>query len=940
MADPHREPHLVFAERAKEARQKRGDYRFATLLFGSLSYLGAVLLLARRGEVWAQVVAWFLFLAGMVALVSLSVRAERRSRRGDAWLRAIVAPIPREWSGPVERAFRLYQATEAEPTTGSLSLSRRFLLTRLGELPDATLHRYYRRERRIKKWLMLSLLAGSSALILLRGFFLLEGMSLLFARGSEGAFALPYVASFEAFYELPAYLRTKSGPQPLLVGQAIPAGSKLKLRVVPREPGRELVLLADREVIPFRDEGDGALVVEKRLGASLDFRVAATCGKFVIPDLARFHLETTEDTAPQVHLLGAPRTVKVAEMQRLELEVTAKDDHGLENVDLILESGRERRSVEMVRYHGQARTYQGAHALLASDPFIARAYLPVRIWVEATDGDTETGPHTGVSEAITLIPEPIASLSARKYSALKEFRAPLVKALADLLALHRAPSREEREELLRGLTDAKADVEARITQLSEPPQQSLRFLSAQLETIRKRGPSEQVFEETLLAVDVLLKQFSYLEATKGAKELGRAVAETAVFVRQRFLSGEGEPDETLLMDRLTLLEASSDELAQLGELGRDLGSVARGDLGRARRMRLEKSFGRLELVLLHLAERLTRATPSFGAKGAASESGHAEGGGGESESGEGEHSSAPSESRGMERSMEQLKAEHARELSELERSLEAARESARADAGQKADLDDEAQRLRDAMEALPDQFGLPGSARSAAAAGRSEGESAAASMEAGDLKRAEHRAIQSQEALRRARELGKTSGSLLREEDITHALSALSRALSKIREKKSEQRARASELDKERLSERAKNERRILERATALSEEAAKTGGTLPEAAQKALSRARDHMRRAAELLERGSGQEAREQAELAQRALEEAQPSESADRGQSPSEGNQSSGDAPHAGSGEVPKAESKDRTLEFRRRVQAGLSRDGGHLSPFVRKYAEALE
>src|SRR5262249_10292596 len=64
---------------------------------------------------------------------------------------------------------------------------------------------------------------------------------------------------------------------------------------------------------------------------------------------------------------------------------------------------------------------------------------------------------------------------------------------------------------------------------------------------------------------------------------------------------------------LTSLEQGAEKLSTLGALGHDVGSVALADTARVRRARQASDLMHVELAALHLAERLRRPTPSFGA---------------------------------------------------------------------------------------------------------------------------------------------------------------------------------------------------------------------------------------------------------------------------------------------------------------------------------------
>src|SRR5690606_35962398 len=157
-------------------------------------------------------------------------------------------------------------------------------------------------------------------------------------------------------------------------------------------------------------------------------------------------------------------------------------------------------------------------------------------------------------------------------------------------------------------------------------------------------------------------------------------------------------DEQGLRDLLRGARLGARQLKEVGNLGLDLGSVAIGDLARVEATVNAGEFGKTEAAALHLAERLKRATPSFGSKGGAVEAGMpAHGGGGQ---GEGPPSDAPGQFDDMSKQLDDLASDAASELSELERMLRDAQRAAEADFEPSSNLDEVADELREAMEDL------------------------------------------------------------------------------------------------------------------------------------------------------------------------------------------------------------------------------------------------
>src|SRR6185295_4600124 len=151
----------------------------------------------------------------------------------------------------------------------------------------------------------------------------------------------------------------------------------------------------------------------------------------------------------------------------------------------------------------------------------------------------------------------------------------------------------------------------------------LRLVRSQSGTIEQRGRS---VEDLVLALDGLLMSLSNRDAQRVAKILGN-VAEEAMVGAQQAQSGETPAPGLDRLDKaIYALHAGAGQLLSLGVLGNDVGSVALADLGRVARAREASDLYHAELAARHLADRLHRPVPSFGA----SSSGGVEAGQGES----------------------------------------------------------------------------------------------------------------------------------------------------------------------------------------------------------------------------------------------------------------------------------------------------------------------
>jgi hypothetical protein len=385
-------------------------------------------------------------------------------------------------------------------------------------------------------------------------------------------------------------------------------------------------------------------------------------------------------------------------------------------------------------------------------------------------------------------------------------------------------------------------------------------------------------------------------------------------------------------------------LVTLGPLGRDVGSVAQGEIRRITRARDSGNLLATELAARHLAARLRRPSPSFSTAG-----------GGGVESGAGSQSGDPSHASDADKKfdelvgeLERLAEQHQEELERVERNL--------ADAEKAVDLSDlkqeAAQRatdLRQKTAPLP-QFGSdPDSARAAAALGREHAQSMAQSLARLSLKDAVESGRRARSELSDAaqRSKGADAYDAIDPVALADARAELDRALAWAEQTLSRAEKSAAEKAQAGLQDSSGRERALSERAANLAGRGNHGEISLPEDMAEALSKAEGLMRDAAKELGAGHGEQGLSLQRDAQRLLEqtnngqsgsgdsdgkEPQPEPSA-KDSSSSKGKQMRTEA------DVPRAEG-GRADDFRRRVLEGLSKEqSGRLSEAVRRYAEGL-
>ena len=211
-------------------------------------------------------------------------------------------------------------------------------------------------------------------------------------------------------------------------------------------------------------------------------------------------------------------------------------------------------------------------------------------------------------------------------------------------------------------------------------------------------------------------------------------------------------------------------------------------------------------------------------------------------------------------------------------------------------------------------------------------------MERGDFQEAMERGKNAESALERARGLADTNPGWLDAQSLRDAKHALEDALERAeRANEALQRRTQSEQQKG-LSERSAARGALAERARRLAHEGRNPTAPLPNQSREALERAAQLLEKAEQALQKGQLEPGLEYSEQAQsqleRALPESEPS-TGDRGGEGEEGSQPT----EPSHGSVPDEE-RDRARDFRERVEMGLGKGAGRLSPAVRRYAEELK
>ncbi len=918
-------------------------------LFAGLIGAGLV---ARLGTPWARLAAALLALLALLQLLGLPWRDTRDFRDPRRTIRRVLVPVDRGLGERALRAADLAERAEHDPHVGSPELARLHFQRQLERAPLAAVERHAARRARALRIAALVLVLGAGLAISRDPGRVAEGADVLFARRGVAPLAMSWLDLMRVTVQPPAYLRGADRAIFPGLGSAEAQGSTVSVRGVPLANGRRLVLSDGAREVPFVDDGSGGVVARYVLSQSAELRVAARFGDVIIPEPDVVMLEAVPDAAPEVSLDGAPEQIALRDFDRRELRYEASDDHGLREIDLVLRAGGREDRRPLTRLDGEVKLERGAYAIESSDPFLRRTFLPVEVSVEARDNDALAGVKWGKSAAFTLLPVPVGEPEAERYHALLAAR----DALTDLLAAELAPDGGG----LGGEGRRKADVAgtARVAQrlhavldqrfagLTLAPGLKA-FLGGQARVLERPLPtpasSMRRTEDVLLAVDAALRGLGNRDAEAVAKRLGDAAEEAAEGAKQALESERRGAGLRRIEQALAVLDPGADHLVVLGPLGRDVGSVAQGEIRRVKRARDSGNLLATELAARHLAARLRRPSPSFSSAGG----GAVESGAGSQAGENGKPSDADKKFDELVGELERLAEEHQQELDRVDHNLADSQKSVDL-ADLKQEATERAAVLRQKIGPLPQFSDDPASARADAALGREHAESMAQSLARMALDDAVASGRHARSELAEAAKRASAGFEGLDEGALSAARAELERDLAWAEQSLARAQRSAAEKAQVGLQESSGHERGLAERAANLAGRGNHGEIALPQDLADALGKAEGLMRDAAKELGAGHGEQGLALQRDAQRLLEQTNDGqtgsgESDGKDQSPqptpkdsssAKGKQMRTDA------DVPKADATHHADDFRRRVLDGLSKQkSGRLSDAVRRYAEGL-
>lgn len=938
------EANLSLSQRASSWRRVvAGPARFAANTALCATALGMALV-ARNGTLLSRSLAFAGCALAVAVVVGIWLLRGRRTSDARQLVRRVIVPTDPKLGARALRAAGLVEREDA----GDAPLSRALARVHLERVIEgATLQRVERAAaRRALRYraLGLALAAIVTAIVAFALRELLEGFDVLVARGPRAPVPMTWTERLRITAQPPAYLRAP--PRRLSSGGSalLPKGTNLTLRARPRFEGRSLVVSDGESEFPFVSDGEGGIVAHYTVDRDASLVVAARFGDVLIPEPEVTLLTALGDEAPVVDLEGAPASLSLSDLRRLELRWTALDDHGLRQVDLVLRSGtREERRV-LATFDGESAEQRGAHVLLASDPFLRSLYLPAQISIEAKDNDPVQGAKWGVSAAFEIVPTAVGEADAQRYLALARSRDRFVDALAAADAAAALPDAAGEAVFHARLADAVRDFDHATTTtyggLRVPPGfrnlalGRLRVLAEQAGAAPRRA---QALGEMILAVDSVLASLSTRDAQRVAKVLAEVAEEAMVGAGQaRSLEGDREVGIERLERATAALTRGAEQLLLLGNLGNDIGSVALADLGRVQRARQHSDFFHAELAARHLADRLRRPTPSFGAQG----SGGVEAGQSGSSEPSGQASGAEQEFDQLVWEIAQLVRDHASAVERVDEALSDA-QSAIDHEAVRAEAERRAAELRQSVIGFPLPGHTPESAEADAALAAEHARAMAHNLESLRLDAAAENGKRAQGALRDA--LGKAGAESALGAEASAADAVVSEQLAWLSSQLEAAKKEAKERARSLLEEPAAREQQLAEAAGRLADRGERDATPLPSEVTSMLRQADQLMRQASRSLGEGEGEQGLKLQREAQRLLETADQGSPRDSDEGPdrdASGHEDGDARPPGFGGDVPDAEEQNKTEEFRRRVLRNLGESGsGRLGPAIRRYAEGL-
>lgn len=224
------------------------------------------------------------------------------------------------------------------------------------------------------------------------------------ARDEQGALSGLWVSRLHAKLSFPG----TSERDPLELGDltaaSVPEGTTVELTLTPRFQIERSVLRLGERTLPWTRQEDGRFTLAFTAEQSGRLELRARVGASWVTDAKARTITVENDATPAVELTEPAADLAVKPDQRVPFVYKARDDHGLEGIDLVVQLGpnRERRQrLKTFAAGTEATTFDGAADVLPAT-YSVRPGQTIAVWIEARDRDAFGGANVGRSPVRTL----------------------------------------------------------------------------------------------------------------------------------------------------------------------------------------------------------------------------------------------------------------------------------------------------------------------------------------------------------------------------------------------------------------------------------------------------------------------------------------------------------------------------------------------------------